>query len=807
MRVSLKWLKEFVDLDLTVEELCERLDMTGTKVEAVHVIGEALPGVVVGQVKEKEPHPNADKLSYCRVDVGGPEELRIVCGAQNFQTGDKVPVAVVGSELPGGFTIKRAKLRGVESEGMMCSGRELGIGADHSGLLILPEEAPVGMPFSEYYGTGDVVLELEITPNRPDCLSVTGVAREAAAVLGKTWVQTESHPTEAGTPAGELVDVEIDDAELCPRYTARVISGVKVGPSPDWLVERLQACGARPVNNVVDATNFVMFELGQPLHAFDMDTLARRNGRTMVGVRAARPGETLTTLDGVKRTLAEDTLCITDADGVVALAGVMGGEATEVSEATTTVLLEAACFQTSSISRTSRRLGLISEASLRMERGVDPNVAARASDRAAAMIAELSGGTVAPGIVDVYPGEREPMVLPLRPARVNAVLGVEVPRDDVVDILSRLGLDIRSDGHDLSATVPTFRPDLDREIDLVEEVVRVWGMGRVPSTLPGGRERVGSRSVPQQATLRIGDALRGAGLHEHIGWTLADPADMQRLGWTLGPDELLVELINPMAEDQSVLRWTLLSGLLRTVARNQRRGVPNVRLYEIGTVFRTAEGRKQPKERGMVAGALGGSWEPSAWNQPEAALDFFDGKGVLETLFDVLHVGKWRLRAADHEWLQAGRSADILVGSDVIGWIGDVAPSVLDAFESAGPVTVFEMGVPALQKAAVAAETARAYRDIPRYPAVELDLALVVDDSVTAERVQQAMKSAGGQLLESVRLFDVYRGPGMPEGKKSLAFALAYRSPDRTLSADEIQPLHDKVVSKATAAVGGELRG
>jgi len=807
MRVSLKWLKELVDLDLTVEELCERLDMTGTKVEAVHVVGEALPGVVVGQVKEKEPHPNADKLSYCRVDVGGPEELRIVCGAQNFKTGDKIPVAVVGSELPGGFTIKRAKLRGVESEGMMCSGRELGIGVDHSGLLVLPEEAPVGMPFSEYYGTGDVVLELEITPNRPDCLSVTGVAREVAAVLGKTWVQPESHPAETGTPAGELVDVEIDDAELCPRYTARVISGLKVGPSPDWLVERLQACGVRPVNNVVDVTNCVMFELGQPLHAFDMDTLAKRDGRTMVGVRAARPGETLTTLDGAARALDEDTLCITDANGVVALAGVMGGEATEVREATTTVLLESACFQTSSISRTSRRLGLISEASLRMERGVDPNLAARASDRAAALIAEVAGGAVDMGIVDVYPGRREPIVLPLRPARVNAVLGAEVPRDDIVDILSRLGLDVRSNGDDLSATVPTFRPDLDREIDLVEEVVRVWGMGRVPSTLPGGRERVGSRSVPQQATAGIGDALRGAGLHEHIGWTLSDPADVRRLGWTLGPDELLVELINPMAEDQSVLRWTLLNGLLRTVARNQRRGVPNVRLYEIGTVFRTADGRKQPKERGMVAGALAGSWEASAWNQPATALDFFDGKGVLETLFDALHVAKWRLRAADHSWLQSGRSADILLGSDVVGWIGEVAPSVLDAFESAGPVTVFEMALPALQKAAVAAQVARSYRDIPRYPAVELDLALVVDESVTAERVQQAMKSAGGQLLESVRLFDVYRGPGVPEGRKSLAFALAFRSPDRTLTADEIQPLHDKVVSKATAAVGGELRG
>lgn len=806
MRVSLKWLKELVDIDITVQELCERLDMTGTKVESVEVTGAALEGVVVGQVVEKAPHPNADKLSYCRVDVGGPEELHIVCGAQNFKEGDKVPVATIGAELPGGIVIKRAKLRGVESQGMMCSARELGVGGDQSGLLILPEDAPVGMPFSEYYGTGDVILDLEITPNRPDCLSVAGIAREVGAVLGKPAATPSSAPEESGTPAGELVEIEIADAELCPRYTARVITGVKVGPSPEWLAEKVQACGARPVNNVVDVTNYVMFELGQPLHAFDMDTLAKRDGRVWIGVREARAGEKLTTLDGVERTLAEDTLLITDPSGPIALAGVMGGEATEVTDATTTVLLESACFQTSSVGRTSRRLGLVSEASLRFERGVDANLAAAASDRAAALLAEVAGGTVAPGIVDVYPRVIQPLSLRVRLPRLRAFLGAEVPDDDVAAILERLGMGVTREAGELGVEVPTFRPDIDREVDLAEEVVRVWGMDRVASTLPGGRERIGGRTAAQEADVRIGEALRAAGLHEHIGWAFADPADMERLGWELGPGELTVALLNPMAEDQSVLRWTLANGLLRTVARNQRRGVPNVHLYEAGTVFRTAENRKLPKERAVVGGVLTGSWEQQSWNEPARPLDFFDGKGVLEVLFESLHLEKWRLRATEKAWLQPGRSADIVLGSDVIGWIGEVAPDVLDAFEVVGPVTLFEMQLTALEKAAVEARAQRQYAEIPRFPAVTLDLALVVDESVTAERVEQAIRSAGGKLLESTRLFDVYRGQGVPEGKKSLAFSLVYRSPEKTLTDDDVRPVHDKVVRKVSGAVGAELR-
>ncbi|HAL29216.1 MAG TPA: phenylalanine--tRNA ligase subunit beta [Coriobacteriia bacterium] len=813
MRVSLTWLKELVDVTLPVDELCERLDMTGTKVEAVHTLGAALDGVVVGQVITKEQHPDADRLSYCSVDVGADEPLNIVCGATNFEAGDKVPVAQVGTTLPGGVTIKRAKLRGLVSEGMMCSPTEIEVGGDGSGLLILDPDAPVGEPFAEYYGIADTVLELEVTPNRPDCLSMVGVAREVAAVTGATFTVPASAPVEEGAPAADLVSVEIEDGALCPRYTARVIRGVKVGPSPAWLAERVAAAGARPVNNVVDVTNYILFELGQPLHAFDLATLAKRDGVAAVTVRVAREDETIRTLDGQERRLASDTLLITDDDGPVALAGVMGGEETEVSEATTDILLESACFDTASISRTSRRLGLISESSLRYERGVDPDLASRASDRAAALIAEVAGGTVAPGLVDAYPGQRAPLQLRLRTGRVNALLGTDLDTSVIATLLRPLGLSAEGSGDELEVVVPGFRPDLEREVDLIEEVARLYGLENITSTLPGGGGRIGGRTSRQRFVSRIGSVLRAAGLDEHVGYSFGDPADLDRLGWELASDELLVELINPMSEEQAVMRWTLAPSLLRALSHNQRRGIADVHLYEMGTVFVTSEGRKQPKERLMAAGVLAGSWVRPGWNEQAPGLDFFDGKGVLASLLEALGVERWSVRAAERPWLQPGRTAEVIVRGDVIGWLGEVSADVLERFDASGPATLFEISVPALLKAASKVTTT--FKEIPRHPAAALDLALVVPEDVTSERVVSAIESAGGALLESVRLFDVYRDPEgvedrerrLPEGTKSLAFSLTYRAPDRTLSDADVRPVHDKLVRKVCAAVGGEVRG
>lgn len=804
MRVSMKWLRDLVDVELPTAELADLLDMTGTKVEAIHTVGDALEGVVVGRVMTKDRHPDAEKLWVTTVDVGGPQALTIVCGAQNFEAGDRVPVAVVGTTLPNGVTIKKAKLRGIVSEGMNCSAIELGLGSDASGLLILPADAPVGMPFAQYHGMADTVLELEVTPNRPDCLSMAGVAREVGAVTGREARVPAFSVPESGEDVASSVSVTIEDPALCPRYTARLVRGVRIGPSPGWLAERVAASGARPINNVVDVTNYVMFETGQPLHAFDAARVGAADGKRAITVRLANAGEHLTTLDGQDRELAADTLVIADPTGAVALAGVMGGADTEVTDDTVDILLESACFATTSVGRTSRRLALFSEASQRFERGVDPNGCIEALDRAAQLLAAVAEGTVAPGVIDAYPRVIEPVTLSLRLPRMNQLLGTRLGIEEVSDILVRLGLGVHGDAEVLSVTVPTFRPDLTREVDLVEEVVRVHGMGAVPSTLPGGRDRIGGLTPDQARRERIGAALRGAGLNEAITWSFSDPDDITRTGWVFGPDERPVALLNPMSVDQSVLRFSTLPGMLRAVADNRRKGVADVHLHEIGSVWWTAPGRKQPKERAVVAGVLAGSWNRPGWNDRPESLDVFDAKGVLESLVEEMGVARFRVRPADLPHLQPGRSAEVLVGGDVVGWLGEVHPSVLAQYECTGPVAAFELQLKPLLKAA---RDVRPFEDLPRFPGVKVDLAIVVPDGVAAERVEQTIRSAGGKLLDEVRLFDAYRGEGVAPGHTSLAFALVYRDPERTLTDEEVAALHEKVVRKVTGAVGGELRG
>lgn len=805
MRVSLKWLNELVQVELPLPELVDTLDMTGTVVDGIHTMGEALDGVVVGHIVEREKHPDADTLWVTKVDVGDGTLRQIVCGAQNFVAGDKVPVALIGAVLPGGFEIKKAKLRGVVSEGMNCSARELQIGTDHEGLMILPADAPVGVPFATYIGSSDTVLDLEITPNRPDCLSVAGVAREVGAVLELPASVPAQAPAEGSLPVAADCAVRIEDPDLCMRYTARVIRDVKIGPSPEWLAERVTAAGARSINNIVDITNYVMFELGQPLHAFDLDTLGRTgDGPAEIIVRRAREGEKLTTLDGVERELTPQILLICDPTGPIALAGVMGGETTEVSDSTVNILLESAAFDAGTTSRTSRQLGLVSEASMRFERTIDREGCIAALNRAAALMAELGGGTVSAGIVDVFPTPQSPRELTLRFERLDQIIGERIDRDVAASILERLGLTVERHADRLEVVIPSFRPDLEREVDLVEEVLRVWGMERVTATLPGGRERVGSLTGAQKWRNLMGETMRAAGLNETMTYAFTDPSDLERLDWALAEDELLVELLNPMSAEQAVLRRTILPGLLRSVSYNQRRGVSDVHLYEIGSVYWTGEGRKQPKERTMLAGVLAGSWNAPSWNAAAAPLDFFDGKGIVELLIRELAAPRFKVRAAEVPWLQPGRAAEILVGGEIVGWLGEVHPKVLERFEADAPVVAFELDVARLTRAA---SSARTLVEPPRFPAVELDVAIVVDEDVSAERIEQSMRAAGGKLLESVRLFDIYRGKGVEPGKKSMAYSLAYRVPDRTLTAEEVDSAHAKLVRKVLGATGGELRG
>ena len=820
MRVSLKWLKEilpgieehYADMDNFVYTL----DMTGTAVESAEIAGTALEGIIVGQITAKDRHPNADTLWVTQVDVGAEEHLQIVCGADNFEAGDKVPVATVGAVLPGDFKIKKSKLRGEVSMGMNCSAKELGVGGDADGLLILPADAPTGMPFASYYDLADTILDLEITPNRPDCLSIQGVAREFAAVFGLPTPTFNEAQTEVAEAAEESVHafatVTVEDIEACPRYAARVIRNIKVGPSPDWLVQRVEAAGVRSINNIVDVTNLVMFETGQPFHAFDLDTIARdKEGRAAVIIRRATADESITTLDEVERKLNPENLLITDPSGPITLAGVMGAANTEVTDATTNILLEAAVFDKAITSRTSRGFQLISESSLRFERGVDCENTITALDRCAALIAELGEGDVAKGIIDNYPYVYERRSVEVTLSRVNAFLGTDLDTQTCENILRSLQFPLETEtlpNKDtlLKVTIPGFRDEVHRDVDIIEEILRLYGMENTPATLPSaqnsGREHIGGLTPHQKLRRKLERTLRSCGLYETLTLPFANLEDYEKLD--VQPD--LALLHNPLAQDQSALRAQLLPNLLNSVAINRRRGTHNVQLYEVGTVFHATDGRKQPKETEQVCAVLCGAWNKPGWNMSAAQLDFFDAKGVAETLLRELGIDRARFVAPEdsaYPYLQPGRIAELHLGGRSIGVVGEVHPSVLEKFDIDEPVMTFELQCRPLFKAAKDLEEVA----MPsKFPGIEFDIALLVDDEVSAESIAQRIESSGKKTyLDSVRLFDVYQGKGVPEGKKSLAFSLSYRA-DRTLSMDEVEPQHEKVLKSLEKSTGATLR-
>ena len=818
MRISYEWLKTMVDVPEDPSDLVAEFVRTGTEVEAVEKVGADLTNVVTAQVVSKKPHPDSDHMWLCQVSVGdrnvdadgNPAPLQIVCGAQNFEEGDHIVTAMIGAVLPGDFKIKKSKLRGVESCGMNCSARELGLGDDHDGIIILPKDAPVGMDYTDYLGMSDTVIDCEITPNRPDCLSMTGMAVEVAAMYDEdTHIELPSVQKEQGPDAHDLVDVQIDDPELCQRYTARVVKNVKIGPSPDWLARRVVAAGSRPINNVVDVTNYVMFLTGQPLHAFDLGKLTERDGRRHIVVRAAADGEKLETLDGVERTLTSDMAVITD-DGKtpVALAGVMGGMNSEIDENTTDVLLESATFSSGHVSRTSRNLDLMSEASIRYERQVDGANCANVAEIAAALFEECCGAEVCPGTVDVYPAPVPAPVIDFRPARARMLCGAQIPDDFMVDRLTRLGCAVeRKDDEHLTVTAPTNRPDLTREVDLIEEVCRLWGEGDIEPTLPAAKNHAGGLTVEQKRIRLIGQTLRACGLSETSTYCFADPNDLVSLGITEEGRGIPVKIINPLVADQSEMRRSMLPGLVRSVAYNLDHGVPNVALYEIGRVFYGHESKSQPDEPTYVCGVLAGKRADDGWNAKFPEYDFFDAKGAVEQLLSALRLTKVRFKVADpkkYPWLQPGRAAEVLSQGESLGWVGNIHPANLQKIGVDVPVVAFELSVEALLRLA---KRELPYVDVPTLPGVTHDLAIVVDESVTYEQLVQRISSAGGKLLADVRLFDVYRDPiRVGKGKKSMAFSLTYRAADRTLTSEEVEKAHEKLVNKVLRATGGEVR-
>jgi phenylalanyl-tRNA synthetase beta chain len=787
----LSWIREFTPIDADVDAIADALNQLGLEVEAIDAPGRDINGVVAARILDVVPHPDADRIRLADVDFGDGQ-LRVVCGAPNIEPGMVVPFARVGAVLPGDFKIERRKIRGVVSEGMLCSARELGLGDDHAGILVLDGDATIGTDVREVLGLDDVVFELAITPNRPDAMAITGVARELAAHFGLPFELPEEEPGPiVEEVAGARVVVEAPDR--CPRFVA-VAARVTMGPSPEWMQRRLRLAGMRPISNVVDVTNYVMLERCRPLHAFDLGRLA---GRGIV-VRLAEPGEKMTTLDDVERTLTNADLLICDGERVPqGIAGIMGGAAAEVSDTTTEILLESAYFEPNGIARTAKRLGLRSEASARFERGVDPNNAGTGAARAMELFAQVAAAVPAEGAVDVYPRRIVRPRITVRTERVNKLLGTDLSDAEVAAYLTPLGIEM--DGNVASA--PTFRPDLEREIDIVEEVARRYGLNRIARSVPANPEKIGALSLGQRERRVVADVLVGAGYDEVFSLPLLARADLANAG---RPAEDVIEVENPLRSEESILRPALLPGLLRSVAFNAAHGEPNVALFELGTVFAPPRpGEPLPVERRALAFAR--SHEVvRVPHEPNRPVDVYHAASAIDALVQELRLADVRLVAARVDGLHPTRAARVLVDGEPVGVIGEVAATVVAALSLPAPVVVAELDVDALL---AGARVERVASPISRFPTSTVDLAFVVDDGVPAADIRSTLLRAGGELLEDVALFDVFRSASVGPGKVSLAFALRFRAPDRTLTDDEVGRLRQAAIDAVVAGHGASLRG
>ncbi|WP_159882741.1 phenylalanine--tRNA ligase subunit beta [Paenibacillus puerhi] len=815
MNVSYQWLAQYVDIaDYTAGELAEKLTRSGIEVDIVESRNKGVTGVVVGYVTSREKHPDADKLSVCKVDVGTGEELQIVCGAKNVDAGQKVPVATVGAKLPDGLVIKRAKLRGVESQGMICSAKELGLNDKllpkeiQEGILVLPADTQVGESILDVLAINDEVMDLDLTPNRSDCLSMLGTAYEIAAILGREVRLPDSESglrdAEASVKAADRISVEITAKDACSHYAARLIEGVKVGPSPLWLQNRLMAAGIRPISNIVDITNYVMLEYGQPLHAFDADRL--ENGH--IDVRYAREGETLETLDHIERKLEPHMLLITDGTKPVALAGVMGGANSEVTDGTSRILLESAKFDGVTVRKTSRQLGLRSEASLRFEKEVNPEAVIPALDRAAALIAELGGGQVASGLVEAVASEHRPVQIEITASRINTYLGTSLSVEEITSILGRLNFTVEPLEHDgLLAHVPSRRGDITLAVDLIEEVARLYGYDNIPTTLMNTETTPGSLTREQAIRRTVRRLLNGSGLHEAITYSYTHPDHIAAFPG-IYRDAKPVALAMPMSEERSVLRTSLVPHLIDAAVYNRNRNNDDVALFEIAPVFLTDESRltRQPEEKLLLSALLTGKRSELHWTGKPGNVDFYDLKGLFESVISYLGIEGLRYVQAQVEGFHPGRTAAIEVELDgarrVIGTIGQLHPA-LQQSKDLDDTYVLEVEMDALTKLAAARFT---YSPLPRFPAISRDMALVVDRGIAVGDLIAKAQETAGELLESIQVFDIYTGERVGEAKKSVAIALVYRTADRTLTDEEVSELHGRVVAALEATYGAELR-
>ncbi len=809
MKVLVSWLKEYIKIEIPVAELAERLTMAGSEVKAVTNTAEGWEGITVAGITKVEPHPNADRLRLATVNTGDGE-ITVVCGAPNLKVGDKIAFAPAGSCLKDPKTgkeevLKEATIRGVTSAGMICSEKELGISENHEGIMVLPSETPLGSALSEVLA--DSILDLDITPNRPDCLSIIGIAREAAALTEQKPEIEEPVYEEEGPPVGEQISVEIDDEELCPRYSCSFIKGITLGESPQWLKDRLIACGMRPINNVVDITNYVLLEYGQPLHAFDYDKL---KGKKII-VRPAAEGETFVTLDGVARKLGRESIVIADAERSVAIAGVMGGANSEVDDKTTTIILESASFKPSSIHYTSHNLRLTSEASSRFERGISSDIALPALKRATQLILEMAGGQAAVGVVDEYPGKRSYRSVEVTTDMVRTMLGKDITIHKAGRILQSLGFSwyVESDdeggdyggGETYRAFIPYWRSDINHEVDAIEEIARIYGYDNIPTTLM-------AHQLPHQVTQpmvgfkrRVRQLLTGYGFQEVVSFSLTS----QEVMGSLRPDGenriKPVRLANPLSSEQDCLRTSLRAGVLQALADNRRHEEGAIRLFELGRVYRQRKEAELPYEPEMLSIIMSGSTVSGGWEAGQEDFDFYHAKGLAEALLAAVGVTA-EYQVGEDDGLRLGSQAFVVVENIPLGVIGELHPKVAHAFELEGPVFVCDINLTSLMRHC---EGHVEYHPVPRYPAIVRDLAIVVENKVAHKLIAEII--ADFPLVKNLELFDVYTGKQIGEGKKSLAYRLTFQSAEQTLTDEEANKVQQQILCELSAKLGATLRG
>ena len=803
MKVSLRWLKDYVDIDIDTKDLANRLTMAGLEVDSIGPFRPSFEGVVTAKILSVKPHPQADKLSLCEVTTGD-RAVPIVCGAPNVKAGQVVALATVGAVIPGGYAIKSSRIRGELSEGMLCSEDELGIGEDNTGILVLPENLPLGRDLVEVLNLGDTVFDIGVTPNRADCLSIIGIAREIAALTGKKLRYPQIKFPESAEDIRSATSVQILDPEMCPRYSARLVRKVRIKPSPRWMRLRLEAVGLRSINNVVDITNFVMMELGQPLHAFDFRFL--EEGRIVV--RRSKEGEPFVSLDGKTRTLNAETLMICDGVKPVAIAGIMGGENSEVKDDTQTVLLESAYFNPTTIRRGGKWLGMSTDAAFRFERGIDPEGVLRALNRAAQLMSELAGGAVSRGYIDEYPRKVETARnIPLRSERVAEVLGIKATTAEIRRILRGLEMSVeKGKGGYFEVTPPTFRVDLLREIDLIEEIARIRGYDAIPATLPPIPAGTATTDARRSFMDRVRTVLTGYGYTEVINYSFTTPASADIQGLAEGDDgRKFVRIANPLTEDQAVMRTGILYGLLDTVRRNIRAGCNDLKIFELGKVFINRAEGELPMEEERIGGLITGARYDHLWHFKDLEADFYDLKGCVENILEALRIRDAEFRPrTDVPCLHPGRACGIYVKGRDAGTLGEINPDVLGRLDLPRRVTVFDLSFDVLLGAY---SRKVAYREFSRFPAITRDVALLVRKDLDARRLLEILRENPEELLENADIFDVYIGEGLPGDTKSLGLRMTYRSAVRTLTDEEISQVHNRIVRHLVQATEARIRG